>query len=490
MALMLRALIGAAGAAMLMLAPASAEAQTVRAKSVQKVRVQGRTIDVAAEVGNLPVSSKAGAEDATVGYISYVPVKPAADAERPVLVAFNGGPGASSAFLQMGALGLSRVSVPQDPAAPLGRPAAAPNDDTLLDAADLLFLDPPGTGFSSLAPNADLSFYHSVEGDALANAQAVKQWLASHGRLGAPIYILGESYGTIRATAMIDALAKVDPAIRLRGVLLLGQALNMIETSQRPDNIISYVVSLPSLAAIACYHHKAAAPCTPAGIADKAERFAGAIYLHALFEGRAIAPAEKQRIADQLAALSGIPASYYLTHDLRITKEQFRVRLLKDEGKVVGRYDARYTAPRPADAGETVGPDAFSAVSDLYGKAMPAYLAQLGVKNPADYKVLALPKGEWAYGGSDSPFADWPFMTIIEKRMKKDPDFRLFIGNGLYDLTTTIGAADYLIAQSDVPEGRYVLARYPAGHVSYSDDGSWRKMIGQIRAFLTSAPAR
>ncbi|HET8611662.1 MAG TPA: septum formation initiator, partial [Sphingomonas sp.] len=116
MALMLRALIGAAGAAMLMLAPASAEAQTVRAKSVQKVRVQGRTIDVAAEVGTLPVSSKSGAEDATVGYISYVPMKPATAAEPPVLVAFNGGPGASSAFLQMGALGLSRVSVPQDPA--------------------------------------------------------------------------------------------------------------------------------------------------------------------------------------------------------------------------------------------------------------------------------------------------------------------------------------------------------------------------------------
>ncbi|KQN39874.1 hypothetical protein ASG37_16925 [Sphingomonas sp. Leaf407] len=474
-----------------LLTAATAVAQTlpppaVKARSTATISLRGATIAYDAEAGLVPVASRPGHPDATAGYISYT----VRGADRPVLFVFNGGPGAASAYLHMGALGPKRARVPQDPATPL--PAAAvigDNPDTLLDIADLVFLDPPGTGFSSVAANADTGFYRSVKGDADAVAQAARAWLAAHGRSGAPLYILGESYGTIRAAAMVDALREQDPALKLRGVLLLGQALNMIETSQRPGNVVTYPVALPTLAAIACYHGVRPLPCTPDGSAREASAYAEA-YLAALFRGRALDPAARAAVATRLAALTGIPREWYLAHDLRISKERFRVELLRAKGRVLGRYDARYTAPRAADAGDTVGPDAFSGVSDLYATAVIGQLAAIGVADPAAYRVLAPGGGDWRYGSGDSPFNDWPFMARLERAMAAEPALRLFVGTGLYDLTTTVGAADYLFAQSSLPPARYRNRRYPAGHVAYSDDASWAMLMRDLRAFITAGAAR
>lgn len=484
--MMVRAVLGL----VMLLAGAAAPAQhsptapTIKARSEHSATIQGRRVAYTAEVGLLPIASKPGRQDATGGYISYS--RTAGGPERPVLFVFNGGPGAASAYLQMGALGPFRAQVPQDPAAPL--PATADvdaNPHTLLDVADLVFLDPPGTGFSTLAADADRAFYHSVKGDADAVAQLARGWLAAHGRDRAPLYILGESYGTIRAAAMVDALREQDPALSLRGVVLLGQALNMIETSQRPDNIVTYPVALPTLAAIACYHHVRPAPCTPQDSARGASAYAEP-YLTALFRGRALDAASRNAVATKLAALTGISRMYYLAHDLRISKEQFRVELLRAQGKVLGRYDARYTAPRAADAGDTVGPDAFSAISDLYNKAVIGQLTRIGATDAASYKVIVRGGDDWRYGSGDSPFNDWPFMARLEQAMAATPGLRLFVGTGLYDLTTTVGAADYLFAQSTLSPDRYRNARYPAGHVAYSDDASWRLLMRDLRAFLTT----
>jgi len=469
-----------------MIAAAGAAAQEVRHREQGHATVAGNAIPYSAEIGEIAVSSPDRSGDASVGYMSYV-----ADtaSDRPVLFAFNGGPGASASFLHMGALGPHRAHVPQDPTAPLPEAAAVEaNPDMLLDAADLVLLDPPSTGFSTMEPDADMAWYRSVEGDADAVAQAVLAWLRAKDRLDAPIYILGESYGTIRATAMVEALHRRAPDVRLAGVLLVGQALNMIETSQRPDNVVTYPVALPSLAAIACYHGEIG-ECDPGRSAEAASAF-GPEYLAALYRGRALDTATKQAIAERLANLTGIAADRWLEWDLKLSKERFRVELLRDEGLVLGRYDARYTAPRAPDAGLTVGPDPFSAVSALYGEAMKAELHRRGVPGADDYRVIARGDGDWAYGSGDSPFNDWPFMTVIETAMARDPHLRLFIGTGLYDLTTTVGAADYLIAQSDADRARIVNRVYRAGHVSYSDDAGWRQMVGDIRAFIEGDTAQ
>lgn len=475
-----------AALAMAMIVASAAAAQDVRHRAQGEATVAGKVIPYTSEIGEIPVSSPDRTHDASVGYMAYVAQ---AQDERPVLFAFNGGPGASSSFLHMGALGPRRARVPQDPAAPV--PSAADvsaNPDMLLDVADLVLLDPPGTGFSAIDAGADMAWYRSVDGDADAVAQTVLAWLRANGRLDAPIYVLGESYGTIRATAMVEALHRRAPGVRLAGVLLIGQALNMIETSQRPDNVVTYPVALPSLAAIACYHGEVG-ECDPVRSAEAASAF-GPEYLAALYRGRWLDSDTRRAIAGRLADLTGIAADRWLEWNLKLSKERFRVELLRDEGLVLGRYDARYTAPRAPDAGLTVGPDPFSAVSALYGEAMKAELDRRGIPGADDYRVIARGEGGWAYGSGDSPFNDWPFMTVIEKAMARDPHLRLFIGTGLYDLTTTVGAADYLIAQSDADHARIVNRVYRAGHVSYSDDASWRQMIGDIRTFIEGDTAR
>lgn len=461
---------------------------TVEGRSEHSLMVGKTRVPYVAEAGLVPVSSAPGRSDATAGYIAYV--RKGAAPERPVLFVFNGGPGAASAYLHMGALGPMRAQVPQDPTAALPSAApVAPNDASLLDIADIVFLDPPGTGFSAIAPNADKRFYQSVQGDADAVAQAARQWLVANGRTKAPLFIFGESYGTIRAAAMVDELKRLAPELRVRGVLLLGQALNMIETSQRPDNVITYPVSLPTLAALACYHGKAARPCSPEAGAASATAF-GRTYLDALYRGRDLPEPERAQVAAQLEALTGVSQGFYRAHDLRISKERFRVELLQDRGQVLGRYDARYTAPLPPQAGEMVGSDAFSAVSELYGKAVIGQLAAIGVRQPERYKVISRSSGDWAYGAGDSPFNDWPFMARLERAMEADGTLRLFVGTGLFDLTTTVGAADYLFAQSDLAADRFVNRIYRAGHVAYSDDASWRALIGDIRQFIVQGTGR
>jgi carboxypeptidase C (cathepsin A) len=249
--------------------------------------------------------------------------------------------------------------------------------------------------------------------------------------------------------------------------------------------VVTYPVSLPTLAALACYHRKRPRPCDPQASASEAVAF-GRTYLDALYQGRALADPVRNRIAARLEDLTGVSRAFYLAHDLRISKERYRVELLRDQGRVLGRYDARYTAPLPADAGDLVGPDAFSAVSDLYGKAVIGQLARIGVKAPERYKVINRVAGDWAYGAGDSPFNDWPFMARLEAAMTADAKLRLFVGTGLYDLTTTIGAADYLFAQSNLAAERYVNRTYRAGHVAYSDDASWRALVGDIRDFIVT----
>ncbi|WP_230292637.1 septum formation initiator [Croceicoccus sp. Ery5] len=443
-----------------------------------------------AEMGVLPVTAGPDTQGATAGYLSYRAEN--ADANRPVIFAFNGGPGAAAAFLHMGALGPVLAQVPQDPA------AAAPEEPVWLSGAaelyrvaDIVFIDPPGTGFSQRPAGAGEAPYRSVSGDARANAELVAAWLHRQERTDAPVYILGESYGTIRAVAMLDALQELGLGDRLRGVILLGQALNMIETSQRPDNMVTYPVSLPTLAAIACGHGRIAAPCDPQDAADAAARFGRETYLPALFMGRDLPASERRRIAQRLEELSGISAQFYLANDLRISKERFRVELLREQGQVTGRYDARYTAPRSADVTVMMGPDPASVISDIYEKAMRDYLrVWLGIANADAYKVISRFDQPWSYGGADSPFADWPFMQTVETHAAQNRCLRLFVGTGLYDLTTTVGAADYLFAQSNLPRDRWRNEVYGGGHVFYSDDASRTAFLSDLTGFVQDDPCR
>lgn len=404
-------------------------------------------------------------------------------ASRPVMFVFNGGPITASLWLHVGVMGPKRVAVPDDLNADPSTFQLVDNSYCPLDVTDLVFIDPASTGFSRVLPGTAPESYFSVAADGQQVTVFIAAWLRRHGRLSSPAYLLGESYGTIRAAEVAAQLAELPQPILLQGVVLMGQAINIIEYRQRPQNIISYAVSLPTLAALAWYHQKVDhAGKTFEQFEKDAWQFAQTDYLTALFQGSGIAPAEKDRIAKRLEEFSGIPAAYYRDHDLRISKEEYRGLLLKDRGLLLGRNDGRYVAPM---TNKGLAPDPSDRIMPAFQHLFLDYIHKdLAVDWPEEYVLL---KGteldQWKWGGS-GPFADWPYSDRLLKVMKANPRFHVLIGNGYHDTQTTVGAAEYAVRQSGWPESRATLSYYEGGHMAYTVERSAKKFTDDIRILI------
>jgi carboxypeptidase C (cathepsin A) len=249
------------------------------------------------------------------------------------------------------------------------------------------------------------------------------------------------------------------------------------------------VVSLPTLAAIAWYHQKVDRHgLSLEAFVEEARRYAQSDYMPALYQGSELPVADRDRVAQRLQELTGIPATYYRDHALRISKEQYRGELLKDQGLLLGRADARYAAPI-TDKG--IGPDPFGAsVMPPFSRLFKDYIHNdLKVDRTEPYVELAevggLDDWGWSYA---SPFANWAYSDRLLKAMKANPKFQLLIGNGYYDTQTTVGAAELLARQGGWPEGRVHLTFYEGGHMAYTVESAAKKFGDDIRAFVHPAP--
>jgi carboxypeptidase C (cathepsin A) len=443
----------------------------------------GVKVDYDAIVEPILVNDANGKPSARIVSTSYVATRQSPN--RPVIFAFNGGPISASAILHMGALGPKRLAVPNDITADPVTFKVIDNTYALLDVADMVFFDPASTGLSRVLEGVDPKRYYTMIADGQQAAQFVVEWSRLHSRVDAPKYVFGESYGTIRAVSMANQLQKLPTP--LSGVVLLGQALNIVEFSQRPGNIISYVVSLPTLAAAAFSHGKAQTRGrTLEQFTEDAWTFGRDEYLHALFKGRTLDASTRQRIASQLEDFTGLPSSWYLANNLRISKEAYRRELLSAEGQILGQTDARYKGPNPDGRAS----DPSRVVSDAYQTAFIAYLRdELCVAEAADYKHAATDVGQgldaWDYGGR-GPFADWPFPTLLNDCFAANPKFRAMVGNGYHDTQTTVGAARYLVEQASWPVERTSLHFYPGGHMAYSIEASLRRLTSDVRTTIGS----
>jgi len=450
----------------------------------------GKAIKYDAFVEPIVVEDSAGKPGARLVTISYVAKRAAA--ERPVIFVFNGGPITSSSTLHMGALGPKRVAIPDDLTADAASFRTVANNYTVLDSADLVFFDPAGTGFSRVAPGVDPESYFSVAADGQQLAQLVIEWSHLHHRESSPKYLFGESYGTLRAAATANQLQKRQPAQPLAGVILMGQALNIIEFSQRPANVTSYIVSLPTLAAIAWSHGKARTNGKSFDqFIEEVQTYARTDYLTALFQGSALDEAARERVAARLQDYTGIPTAFYRSNGLKITKERYRRELLKDEHQLLGMVDARYARAEDASSKN----DPAMAVYESYAAAFGKYLqSDLGVGDSADYTAAVSPKGDlegWRWDGTGtSPFADWPYMNLLTEVFSANPTFRLMICNGWQDTQTTVGAALLARDQSGWPVDRVSMHFYQGGHMAYSVESSLKAMTNDLRAFIGSGAGR
>ena len=443
----------------------------------------GKHVAYKAVVERIDVADASGKPGARLVCFSYLAAGKRGD--RPVLFAFNGGPITPSDILHMGALGPKRVAIPDDVTAPPSSYKVVDNVYTPLDVADIVFIDPASTGFSRVADGVDPKGYFSVTADAQQVAQFIVAWSQAHRRMDSPKYLIGESYGTNRAAAVANQLQKMPQSVNLQGVVLMGQALNIIEFSQRPANLVSYAVSLPTLAAIAWSHGKVdLGGKTFDQFEDEVRLFARTDYLEALFPGAALPQERRAAIAGKLATYTGLPASYYLAHDLEITKEQYRRELFRDQKQILGMIDARYVGPVSKEV-----PDPASVITKAYESAFKDYLRDdLKVADTADYVTADPVSGlnDWGWNGTGiSPFADWPYPALLSEVFAANPKFRVMVMNGWQDTQTTVGAAQLLVDRSGWPQDRVSLHFYQGGHTAYSVEDSLKRMTADVRTFVT-----
>ena len=451
----------------------------------------GKRVQYDAFVETIVVNDSSGKPGARLVPISYV-AKGFRPADRPVIFVFNGGPITSSSTLHMGALGPRRVAIPDDLTADSKSFRTVDNSYTVLDIADLVFFDPAGTGFSRVVAGADPQSYFSVTADGQQLAQLVIEWSRQHHRENSPKYLFGESYGTLRAAATANQLQKMTPSWPLAGVILMGQALNIIEFSQRPANVTSYVVSLPTLAAIAWSHGKAKADGkTFDQFIDEVQTYARTEYLTALFQGSSLDEAARERVAARLQDYTGIAQSFYLSNALKISKERYRRELLKDQHQLLGMVDARYARANDAQSKD----DPAMAIYQSYEAAFRDYLrGDLGVADSKDYTAAVSPKGDlegWRWDGTGTqPFADWPYMNLLTEVFNSNPGFRLMICNGWQDTQTTVGAALLARDQSGWPPSRVSTHFYQGGHMAYSVEASLKELTQDLRSFVGTSGGR
>ncbi|MDB5512440.1 MAG: peptidase [Enterovirga sp.] len=450
------------------------------------VELPGRSLKVTATAGSLPLVDPQGNAQAELGFVSYT-LAGAEPGSRPVIFAVNGGPGASSAYLHLLVAGPWRLPLGAATISPSQSPALVPNAETWLDFADLVFLDPVGTGYSRAAGSESeiRDRYYSVEGDVSSLSAAIARWLRSNDRLGSPKFFLGESYGGFRGPLVVEKL-QTELGIGLSGMILLSPVLDFGWLGQPRQNPFDFVTRLPSLAAARL---EQAGATNRAALAD-VERYAAGEYLVDLTRGLRD-PAAVDRVSARVAELTGLDPALVRRRAGRIDMGTFQREFRRSEGRLASAYDTGVTAfdPDPTtDRGE--GGDAVltAMTSPLATAAVDHLWRRLGWRVPNQrYELLnGSVSGSWRYGrGRTSP----QVMDEVKQVLALDPNFRLLVAHGLTDLVTPYFASELLMRQLPAygADSRASLAAYPGGHMFYTRDASRAAFRADAEALIRAA---
>jgi carboxypeptidase C (cathepsin A) len=456
-------------------------------------RFGDETVAYTATAGETHLRDEDGKPKAAIFTFAYTKDGVNDPSSRPVTFVWNGGPGSSSVWLHMGAMGPRRIDVPSD-ASDAGPPPykVEENSLALLDVTDLVFVDPVGTGFSRAVGEHENKEFWGLNEDADSIAEFIRTWVTQNKRWLSPKYLLGESFGTTRAGA-VAARLEGRGYVSLNGLILVSQALDYMGSTPSHDNFISYITYLPTMAATAWYHGKIEnRPESLPEFLDQARKFAVDEYAPALLKGSGLDRAERDRVRKRLAYFLGLPEDYIEQSDLRVLAGRFRKELLRSEGKAVGRLDGRYTGEDVDKVAERPDGDPSSyQIDGAYAAALSHYIAtELGVEMDREYK----------FSGGRKLGSNWNWRTVplgsywepvpvnvardLSRAMRRNEGLRVMIASGYYDYATPFFDAEYTFARHGFIRERISYYYYEAGHMMYLHRPSLDKLMADVRSFI------
>ncbi len=425
---------------------------------------------------------------AKVFFIAYT-VENESAGTRPVTFAFNGGPGAASVWLHLGALGPRRVQLTAegDGTPPPNR--LVDNEYSWLNQTDLVFIDPVSTGYSRPVSGESARAFHGYNEDLQSIAEFIRSYTTQNNRWLSPKFVVGESYGGLRAAAMAGYLQdRMD--MTLNGVIIVSGVLNWQTIAPQPGNDLPYSLYLPSYATAAWYHKRLPVglqQATDEQVRKEAETFASGEYLIALNRGNALTEAQEKKVADRLSQLTGLPVEFVLRHHLRIPPDRFMDELLKDERLSIGRFDSRMTGISYEADGANFDPS-FGLLRSTFTAAINSYLrTELKFETDLPYHSLAN-VGPWNFGNAENRFLD--VSDSLAHAMSKNPQLKVWVISGYYDLAVPYYGTDYALRQMLLQPA--VLAnlrfsKYTGGHMLYTREPELKQFTADFNDFITKA---
>ena len=441
----------------------------------------GRTLDFSATAGSIPLFDDKREPQADIAFTAYQ-LTGADPRTRPVTFLFNGGPGASSAWLQFGAAGPWRLAINADAVTSSASPDLLPNAETWLDFTDLVFIDPVGTGYSRFVATGDevRKRFYSVDGDVNAIALVIRRWLEKSDRLLSPKFVAGESYGGIRGPKIVRNL-QVDQGVGVKGLILVSPLFDYREFTG--SSLLQYVWSLPSMTAVAREAKAGEGGVTRADLAD-VESYARGEFMADLIKGSADAEATT-RLADRVAALTGIDPAVSRRLAGRLGVGEFRREFDRRNGRVTGRYDASVSGfdPYPDSSFHRFGNSSGEPlIAPLTSAAVDLTRRKLNWRPDGSYQLLnGAVQGAWDFSRGINPPES---LSQLRQVLALDPKLKLLVAHGLFDLATPYFGSKILLDQLPAyasPE-RVKLVVYPGGHMFYSRDGARQAFRGEVEA--------
>jgi carboxypeptidase C (cathepsin A) len=475
--------------------PAPKEESSVTEHSIV---IAGQKISYKATAATMLLKDDQDQPNASLFYMAYTQSDVKDLSRRALAFLYNGGPGSSCVWLHMGAYGPRRVNTSDAEATPPPPYKLVDNANSLLDVADLVFIDPVGTGFSKAVGKAKDKDFWGTDQDVKSLAQFITSYVSRNNRWNSPKFLIGESYGTFRNAALVNYLQSHD-RMDFNGVVMISTVLDLGTISFHPGEDLPYILYLPSYAATAAYHKVLKDPPSDLdAFLLEARRFASGPYADALLKGSKVGAGENANIAKQLAQFTGLSEDYVLKADLRVNLSQFMEELQRVRGLTTGRLDARFSGPSvdplaeyaEYDPQENAISGAFTAAFNTYvreelkfGKDKNYVIESSEAGRNWDWKRQAGGRGFW-FPGSPNVEGD------LTEALISNPHLQVEVENGIYDLATPFFGTEYTMEHLKLPKNlqeHIHFQYYNAGHMMYLHEADLAKLKSNVAKFIQAA---